>query len=169
VLEDAIDRKMQNVWAAPLVRSVKTLEKFNDLIPPVIRQHYEDIVGGGSGYHGYRRAMPNVEDAPWDWQVHMPCSIGGNDANRLPIRCTGGFFVDEFVEIGEPCLWIFDYMRDATRGDDVPWTVEYGKVLQQLQRWMASVHRWNAIFLLHVGLFFEEKMRETFAMSGGCT
>jgi hypothetical protein len=58
----------------------------------------------------------------------------------------------------------------ATRGDDIPWTaVEYGKVLQQLQRWMAGVHRWNAIFLLLVGLFFEEKMWETFAMSGGCT
>jgi hypothetical protein len=79
VLGDAIDRKMQNVWTAPLVRSVNTLEKFNALIPPIIRQHYEDIVGRSSGYQGYRRAMPNVEDTRWDWQVHVSCSIGGNN------------------------------------------------------------------------------------------
>jgi hypothetical protein len=34
---------------------------------------------------------------------------------------------------------------------------------------MAGVHHWNAIFLLSASLFFEEKMRETFAMFGGCT
>jgi hypothetical protein len=72
VLEDAIDKKMQNVWAALLVRSVNTLEKFDALIPPIIRQHYEDIVGRGSGYQGFRRVVPNVEDARWDWQVHVP-------------------------------------------------------------------------------------------------
>jgi hypothetical protein len=45
------------------------------------------------------------------------------------------------VEFGELCLWIFDCRRGATGGDDVPWTVlEYDKVLQQLQRWMAGIH-----------------------------
>jgi hypothetical protein len=130
VLGDAIDKKMQNVWVAPLVRLVNTLEKFDALIPPIIRQHYEDIVGRGSGYLGYRRAVSNVEDAWWDWQVHVPCNTGGNNAGRLPIRCTGGFFADEFVEIGEPSLWIFDCRQGASGGDDVPWiVVEYGKVL----------------------------------------
>jgi hypothetical protein len=86
VLRDAIDKKMQNVWGAPLVRSMKTLEKFDDLIPPIIRQYYVDIIRGGSGYQGYRRAVPNVEDARWDWQVHVPYNIGGNNAGRLPIR-----------------------------------------------------------------------------------
>jgi hypothetical protein len=74
------------------------------------------------------------------------------------------------VEICEPCLWIFDCKWGATKGDDVPWmTVEYSKVLQQLQRWMAGIHRWNAIFLLRAGLFFEENMWKTFVMSVGCT
>jgi hypothetical protein len=74
------------------------------------------------------------------------------------------------VEIGESCLWIFYYRRGTTGGDDVPWAaLEYGKVLQQLQRWMAGIHRWNTIFLLPTGIFFEESMRETFAMSVGST
>jgi hypothetical protein len=117
VLGDAIDRKIQNVWAAPLVRSVNSLEKFDALIPPIIKQHYEDIVGGDSGYQGYRRSMSNNVDAHWNWQVDVPCTIGRNNASRLPIRCKGGFFEDEFVEIGEPCLWIFDCKRAATGGN----------------------------------------------------
>jgi hypothetical protein len=50
VFSDTVDKKMQNAWGAPQVRSVNTLEKFEDLIPPIIRQHYEDIVAGGTGY-----------------------------------------------------------------------------------------------------------------------
>jgi hypothetical protein len=73
--------------------------------------------------------------------VDVPCRTGGNNTDRLPIRCRGGFFEDEFVEI------------------------EYGKVFQQLQRWMAGIHRCNAIFLLSTGTFFEESTRETFARS----
>jgi hypothetical protein len=62
--------------------------------------------------------------------VDVPCYPGGNDVGRLPIRCRGGFFEDEFVEIGKPCLWIFDCKWDATGGDDVSWVaLEYGKVL----------------------------------------
>jgi hypothetical protein len=68
----AIDKKMQNVWVAPLVKSVNMLEKFDALIPPIIRQHYEDIVGGGSGYQGYHWAVSNIIDARWDWKVDVP-------------------------------------------------------------------------------------------------
>jgi hypothetical protein len=131
-LEDGIDKKMQNVWAALLVRSVNTLEKFDALIPPIIRQHYENIVGGGSGYQGYRWVVPNVEDARWDWQLYVPCSTGRNNAGQLPIRCAGGFFVDEFVEIGEPCLWIFDYKRGAPEGMMYHHTMDYNRVWQGL-------------------------------------
>jgi hypothetical protein len=98
--------------------------------------------------------------------VDVPCRTGGNNTDRLPIRCRGGFFEDEFVKIGEPYLWIFDCRRGGTRRDDVPWVaLEYGKVFQQLQRWMAGIHRCNAIFLLSTGTFFEESTRETFARS----
>ena len=40
--------------------------------------------------------------------MDVPCRTGGNDAGQLPIQCRGRFFEDEFVEIGEPYLWIFD-------------------------------------------------------------
>jgi hypothetical protein len=137
----AINKKMQNAWAAPMVRSFNMLEKYEAFIPPIIRQYYEDIVVGGIGYQGYRRAVSNIGDTRRDWQVNVPFRIGGNNAGRPPIRCRGGFFENEFVEIGEPCLWIFEYRRGGTRGDDVPWAaLEYGKVLQQLQRWMAEIH-----------------------------
>jgi hypothetical protein len=63
VFGDIVDKKMQNAWAAPQVTSVNTLEKFEDLIPPIIRQHYEDIVAGGTGYQGYRRAVSNIGSA----------------------------------------------------------------------------------------------------------
>jgi len=63
VFGDTVDRKMQKAWAAPQVRSVNTLEKFEDLIPPIIRQHYEDIVAGGTGYQGYCWAVSNIASA----------------------------------------------------------------------------------------------------------
>jgi hypothetical protein len=107
---------------------VNTLEKFEDLIPPIIRQHYEDIVAGGTGYQGYRWAVSNIASAKWDWQVDVPCTTRGNDKGRLPIRCRRGTFEDEVVEMGEPCLWIVDCRRGGTRDDDAPWTnVEYRK------------------------------------------
>jgi hypothetical protein len=162
----AIDKKMQNAWVAPMVRSVNTLEKYEALIPPIIRQHYEDIVARGTGYQGYCQVVSNIGDARWVWEVDVLCLIGGNDVDRLPIRYRGGFFEDELMEIGEPCLWIFDCRRGATEGDDVLWAaLEYGKVLQQLRRWMAGIHQWNAIFLLPMGVFFEKSMQKTFAMS----
>jgi hypothetical protein len=34
---------------------------------------------------------------------------------------------------------------------------------------MAGIHRWNAVFLLSTGFFFEENVRDTLAMSAGCT
>jgi hypothetical protein len=52
VLADAIDKKIQNVWAAPVARSLATLKKFEDLIPPFIRQHYEDVARGGQWISG---------------------------------------------------------------------------------------------------------------------
>jgi hypothetical protein len=131
VFGDNIDRK-----AAPQVRSVNTLEKFEDFIPPIIRQHYEGIVAGGTGYQGYRRVVSNIASARWDWQVDVPCTTGGNDRGRLPIRCKGGFFKDEVVEMGEPWLWIVDCRWGANGDDDAPWTsVEYWKVFQQVRRW----------------------------------
>ena len=37
VFGDTVDMKMQKAWTAPQVRSVNTLEKFEDLKPPIIR------------------------------------------------------------------------------------------------------------------------------------
>jgi hypothetical protein len=146
------------------------LEKFEDLIPPIIRQHYEDIVVGGTRYQGYRHAVSNITNARWDWQVDVPCTTGRNNRGRLPIRCRGGFFEDEVVEMGEPCLWIVDCRRGGTGDNDAPWTnVEYRKVFQQIWKWMAGIHRWTAILLFPTGLFFDQDMHEMFALSAECT
>ena len=60
---DIVDMKMQNAWGVPQVRFVNMLEKFEDLIPPIIRQYYEDIVVGGIGYQGYRQVVSNIVSA----------------------------------------------------------------------------------------------------------
>jgi hypothetical protein len=69
---------------------------------------------------GIVKQCPTLEtlDGIGKWMCHA--ATGGNDMGQLPIRCRGGFFEDEFVEIGEPCLWIFDCRQGATEGDDVP-------------------------------------------------
>jgi hypothetical protein len=71
VFGDIVDRKMQNAWASPQVRSMNMLEKFVDLIPPIIRQHYEDIVAGGIGYQGYRRAVLQVQGGIGKLMCHV--------------------------------------------------------------------------------------------------
>jgi hypothetical protein len=43
VFSAAIDKKMQTKWAAPIVKSVMTLKKYEPLIPPMIRQQFDDI------------------------------------------------------------------------------------------------------------------------------
>jgi hypothetical protein len=41
--------------------------------------------------------------------------------------------------------------------------------MKQVKRWMEGIHRWNAIFLLPAGLFFEESMRTSFGIRAECT
>jgi hypothetical protein len=170
VLGETIDKSMKKAWATPSVRSVSGLQKLEVLIPPFIRQHYVDIVAGGRGYEGYRRDVAHTAQLRWDWQVTIPCTTGGDDANRIPIRCRGGFFEKECVELGEPCLWIFDCRRNAIASDEAVWSEEeYKTVLRQLQRWMINITRWNAVFLLPAGTYFEQGMRDLIAMSPECS
>ena len=46
MLGHAIDKKMQNVWAAPLVKSINTLEKFSYflLLGNIMRTLLEEVV-----------------------------------------------------------------------------------------------------------------------------
>ena len=174
VFGGAVDKKMQTAWAAPAVKSVAMLERVQHLIIPMVRSHFDDIVAGGRGYRGYRgyrRTVANIARANWVWQVDVPCSTSGSGKRRLLIRCRGGVFQSNGVEIGEPCLWvIFDCKRGTTRGEDVCWTeVEYGNVMQQVKKWMAGIQRWNAIFLLLAGVFFDDSMRTRFGLAAECT
>jgi hypothetical protein len=98
--------------------------------------------------------------------VDVPCPTGRNDEGRLPIRCRGGVFQGDAVEIGQPCLWVFDCRRGTTGGEDVCWTeVEYGNVMQHVKKWMEGIHRWNAVFLLPAGIFFDDSMRTRFGLA----
>jgi hypothetical protein len=74
------------------------------------------------------------------------------------------------VEIGQPCLWVFDCKRGTTGREDVCWTeIEYGNVMQYVNKWMEGIHRWNAVFLLPTGIFYDESMRTRFGLTGECT
>jgi hypothetical protein len=74
------------------------------------------------------------------------------------------------VEIGQPCLWVFDCRRGTIGGEDVCWTeVEYNNVMQHVKKWMEGIHRWNAVFLLPAGIFFDESMRTRFGLAAECT
>jgi hypothetical protein len=136
----------------------------------MIRQQFDDIAQGGTGYQGYRRVVSNIAKATWDWQVDVPYPTGRSGAGRLPIRCRRGLLEGDVVEMEEPFLWVFDCRRGGTGGEDAPWTeLQYGNVMKQVKRWMEGIHRWNAIFLLPAGLFFEESMRTSFGIRAECT
>jgi hypothetical protein len=122
------------------------------------------------GYRGYRRTVASIAEASWHWQVDVPCPTGGNIEGRLPIRCRGGVFQGDAVEIGQPCLWVFDCRRGTTGGEDVCWIeVEYGNVMQHVKKWMEGIHRWNVIFLLSAGIFFDDSMWTRFGLAAECT
>jgi hypothetical protein len=161
---------MQIAWATLAVKSVTMLERVQHLITPMVRYHFNDIVAGGRGYRGYHRTVANIAEASWHWQVNVPCPTGGSNEGRLPIRCRGGVFQGDAVEIGQPCLWVFDCRQGTTGGEDVCWTkVEYGNVMQQVKKWMEGIHRWNTVFLLPVGIFFDDSMRTRFGLTAECT
>ena len=101
----------------------------------MVRYHFDNIVARGREYRDYRRTVANIVEANWYWQVDVPCPIGGSDEGRLPIHYRGGVFQGDAVEIGQPCLWIFDCRQGTTREEDVCWTeVEYGNVMQQVKK-----------------------------------
>jgi hypothetical protein len=146
------------------------LERVQHFITPMIRYHFNNIVVGGRGYRGYRRTVANIAEASWHWQVDVPCPTGGSNEGRLLIRCRGGVFQGDAVEIGQPYLWVFDCRRGTTGGEDVCWTeVEYDNVMQHVKKWMEGIHRWNVVFLLPAGIFFDESMRTRFGLAAECT
>jgi hypothetical protein len=170
VLDASVDKRMQIAWAAPSVKSVTMLERVQHLITPMVRYHFNDIVAGGRGYWGYRRTVANIAEASWHWQVDVPCPTGGNDEGRLPIHCRGGVFQGDVVEIGQPYLWVFDCRRGTMGGEDVClMEVEYGNIMQHVKKWMEGIHRWNTVFLLPAGIFFDESMRTRFGLAAECT
>ena len=165
VFGGVVDKKMQTAWAAPPENLMAMLERVEHLITPMVRSHFDDIVAGGRGYQSYHRIVANIAGANWAWQVDVPCSTGGSGEGRLPICYRGGVFQGDGVEIGEPYLWIFDCRRGTTGGEDVCWMeVEYGNVMEQVKKWMAGIHRWNVIFLLLAGVFFDDNMRTRFGL-----
>ena len=61
----AVDKKMQITWAAPVVKLVTMLERVQHLIIPMVKYHFNDIIGGGRGYWGYYRTMANIAEVSW--------------------------------------------------------------------------------------------------------
>jgi hypothetical protein len=87
-----VDKKMQIVWAAPLVKSMTMLERVQNLIAPMIRYHFNDIVARSRGYRGYRRTVANIPKASWHWQVNVPCPIGGTTKEDFLFIAGEGYF-----------------------------------------------------------------------------
>ena len=57
---------MKKAWTTQLVGAVKTLEKLDPLISPLIVQHYVDITAGKDEYRGLRRNVGDVRALTWD-------------------------------------------------------------------------------------------------------
>ena len=109
---------MKKAWANPLVGTVGALEKLEPLISSLIRQHYGDVAVGGRGFRGHGRDVGDIGALRWDWHFMLPSPAGGDILRRLPVRGMGGFFTDYHMELGEPCLWIFDCKRGDGEGED---------------------------------------------------
>ena len=77
---------------------------------------------GRSGYKGYHREVTSIGEAQWDWQIIVPCTICGDTRGEVPIRCRRDFFCSTSVELGEPCLWIFDCQWWRLGEADEVWT-----------------------------------------------
>ena len=159
-LGENIHSDMKKVWANPLVGTVGALEKLEPLISPLIRQHYADVAVGGRGFRGHGRDVGDIGALRWDWQFMLPSPGGGDVSRRLPVRGMGGFFSDHHMELGEPCLWIFDCRRGNGEGKDKAWEdVDYTNAMEWLQRSMANVYKWTAIFLFPPGVYLEDGLR----------
>ena len=72
-------------------------------------------------------------NARWDWQVVLSTIQQEENVEPMHVRCRGGFFKDEYVELGKPCLWIFDCRRGGSGGEDEEWSHDdYNKVFHQV-------------------------------------
>jgi hypothetical protein len=41
--------------------------------------------------------------------------------------------------------------------------------MQHVKKWMERIHRWNAVFMLSAGVFFDDSMRTRFGLAAECT
>ena len=47
--------------------------------------------------------------------------------------------------------------------------VEYSNVMQHVKKWMKKIHKWNAVFVLLAGIFFDDSMRTRFGLAAKYT
>ena len=166
VFEASVDKKMKIAQATLLVKSVTMLEKVQHLITPMVKYHFDIFVAGDRRYRGYRRTVANIAEANWHWQVDVPYPIWRNNKERLLIRCRGGIFQGDPLQIGQPCLWMFICRQGTTGGKDVCWTeVEYSNIMQHMKKWMEGIYKWNVVFLLSTRIFFDESVRTRFGLA----
>ena len=111
-----------------------------------------------------------MANARWDWQVSLDIQEQKGPLRSLSLKCRGGFFEEEYIELGKPYLWVFDYRRGGTQGEDKEWCNEdYNIVFNQLKKRMTAIVRWNAVFLFPPGIYFDESMRTKMTLPEGCT
>ena len=46
--------------------------------------------------------------------------------------------------------------------------VKYGNVMQQVKKCLEGIYRWNSIFLLPAGVFFDDSMQTRFGLAMEC-
>jgi len=129
-LGETLGTESKSLWSAPIVKTVPALTTFEHLIPAFVRQHVEDIRAGRKDYAGYSRDVHDVANSRWNWQVALSAVLHQGNQNSVNMRCRGGFFEEEYVELGKPCLWVFDCRRGGSEGEDEVWSEDdYGKAL----------------------------------------
>ena len=85
VLVGIVNKAMKDAWSVPTLKTIQALKRFESLIPPIIRDNYANIVGGGSRYKGFCREVTSISEAQWNWQIHIQCTICGDTRGEVPI------------------------------------------------------------------------------------
>ena len=62
ILAGMVDKSKMDAWLASIVKTMKALKRFQSLIPPIIRDNYTNIIGGGFGYEEFRREFKSINN-----------------------------------------------------------------------------------------------------------
>jgi hypothetical protein len=88
----SIDKNMQIVWAAPLVKSMTMLERVQHLITPMVRYHFDDIVSGAGDIGATVKPWPTLRRPVGIGKSMCPAQQGGATKEDFLFVAKEGYF-----------------------------------------------------------------------------